>query len=154
MLHATPVMESRQPSSAADKIVVLVDDEVSYLELLTQLLGGLLSCPVRGFTHPHEALRELPGLNVGLLITDYRMPGMDGFEFIAEVQKIDASIPVLMVTGQAAILSEEQRQAFPTLRAVVAKPFKWRDFSDEITKHWAGVPPRQQSPSATPTSNL
>jgi CheY-like chemotaxis protein len=147
-------MNPRPSLPATDKIVVLVDDEVAYLELLTQLLAGLLSCPVRGFTSPGEALRELPRLNVGLLLTDYRMPEMDGFKFIAEVQKIDPSIPVLMVTGQAAILSDEECRRLPSLRSVVAKPFKWRALTDEITKHWAGVPPRQLSDSAAPAGNL
>lgn len=146
-----------QPSPSpptTEKVVVLVDDEVAYLELFTQLLGGLMSCSVRGFTHPQEALNALPGLNVGIVLTDYRMPGMNGFEFINEVQKISPAIPVLLITGQAAILSDEQLQGYPALRGVIAKPFKWSALTEEITKHWAGGPRQQPTNSAPSAGNL
>src|SRR4051812_26164117 len=84
---------------ADEKIVVLVDDEIAYIDLLQQLLSEHLACPVRGYTSPSAALQSLPSLNVGLIITDYQMPGMNGLEFIAEVQKTYPKIPAVMITA-------------------------------------------------------
>ncbi|MEJ1974541.1 MAG: response regulator [Lacunisphaera sp.] len=81
------------PSKSGDKIVVLVDDEFSYIDLLQQLLADHLACPVHGFTKPADALRAMPDLNVGMIITDYQMPDINGLQFVAEVQKINPDIP-------------------------------------------------------------
>ncbi len=37
--------------------------------------------------------------NYDLLITDLRMPGMDGLTFIAEARRLHASLPVIIITG-------------------------------------------------------
>jgi len=40
------------------------------------------------------------GAVVDLVITDYRMPGMDGLEFMAALRKRSLSIPVIMMTAR------------------------------------------------------
>ena len=119
-----------------DKIVVLVDDEIAYIDLLQQLLGEHLACPVRGFTAPAEALQALPDLNVGLIITDYQMPGMNGLEFVGEVQKLNPSIPVVMITAYLLNFTKAELAKVPALKAVVRKPFKWRTLAEHVVKHW------------------
>src|SRR5436190_16771586 len=59
----TSTMSNSAPKPG-EKIVVLVDDEFSYIDLLQQLLGEHLDRPVHGFTKPADALRALPSLNV------------------------------------------------------------------------------------------
>ena len=80
---------SISPIKQSEKIVLLVDDEFSYIDLLQQLLSDHLACPVHGFTKPADALRAMPSLNVGMIITDYQMPDINGLQFVAEVQKIN-----------------------------------------------------------------
>ncbi|WP_438482256.1 response regulator [Oleiharenicola lentus] len=145
---------SERLSNPSEKIVVLIDDEIAYIDLLAQLLGEQLSCPVRGFTKPSEALRALPGLNVGLLITDYQMPEMNGLTLIERVQKINSDIPILMITGHSLHLTERERQEMPSLRGFVNKPFKWRTLADEIAKHWSGSVPPKVAVSAAPAGHL
>src|SRR3954463_14766035 len=50
----TPHAMAISPSRNGDKIVVLVDDEFSYIDLLQQLLADHLACPVHGFTKPAD----------------------------------------------------------------------------------------------------
>ena len=85
---------SKTPPRPKGKVVVLVDDEISYIDLLEQLLGEHLACPVHGFTKPADALRALPKLDVGMIVTDYQMPDMNGLDFIKEVQKSHPDVPV------------------------------------------------------------
>jgi CheY-like chemotaxis protein len=131
------------PSQTGEKIVMLVDDEISYIDLLQQLLSEHLACPVHGFTKPADALRALPGLNVGLIVTDYNMPNLTGLEFIAEVQKINPAIPVVMITAYNMTFTKRELAAVPSLKVVVRKPFKWTALADEVLKYWPdSCPPK------------
>jgi DNA-binding NtrC family response regulator len=128
-------------SQNEEKIVVLVDDELAYIDLLQQLLSEHLGCPVRGFSKPEEALRALPDLNVGLVITDYQMPAMNGMEFIHEVQKHDPGIPVVMITAYLLKFTQRELAKVPALKAVVRKPFKWKTLAEQVVKHWPDARP-------------
>lgn len=124
-----------------EKIVLLVDDEVAYLDLLEQLLSEHLACQVRSFTTPAQALEMLPSLNVGLIITDYQMPGMNGLQFIAEVQKKYPALPAVMITAYQLKFSQTELDKVPALKAVVRKPFKWKTLAEHVVKHWPDKQP-------------
>jgi CheY-like chemotaxis protein len=137
-------------SRTDDKIVVLVDDEFAYIDLLQQLLSEHLACPVRGFTKPEDALRALPDLNVGLIITDYQMPVMNGLEFITEVQKQNPAIPVIMITAYLLKFTQRELARVPSLKAVIRKPFKWKMLAEHVVKYWPDPHPPAVLGSATP----
>lgn len=121
--------------------VMLVDDEVAYLDLLEQLLGEHLACPVHSFSRSVEALKALPDLNVGLIVTDYHMPGLDGLEFLSEVEKLRPGLPAVMITAHEIELTSGPASRLRSLRAVVKKPFKWTTLAEEISRHWTGSRP-------------
>ena len=137
-------------SRSDEKIVVLVDDEIAYIDLLQQLLSEHLACPIRGFTKPAEALRALPELNVGLIITDYQMPAMNGLQFISEVQKIDDTIPAVMITAYLLKFTQRELSKVPSLKAVVRKPFKWKTLAEHVVKYWPDTHPPAVIGSSTP----
>lgn len=141
---------STSPTKKGEKIVVLVDDEFSYIDLLQQLLGEHLACPVHGFTKPADALRALPGLNVGIIITDYQMPDMNGLRFVEEVQKINPHIPALMITAYNMSFTPRELAAVPSLKGIVRKPFKWTVLADEVVKYWPDPNPPKVISSASP----
>jgi DNA-binding NtrC family response regulator len=138
---------SISPSKHGGKIVVLVDDEFSYIDLLQQLLSDHLACPVHGFTKPADALRAMPGLNVGMIITDYQMPDINGLQFVAEVQKIDPTIPAVMITAYNMSFTPRELALVPSLKAVVRKPFKWTVLAEEVVKYWPDANPPKVLPS-------
>jgi len=133
-----------------EKIVVLVDDEAAYIDLLQQLLSEHLACPVRGYNSPTEALQALPSLNVGLIITDYQMPGMNGLELISEVQKRNPEIPVVMITAYMLKFTKAELDKVPALKAVVRKPFKWKTLAEHVVKYWPDMRPPAVIGSGTP----
>lgn len=135
---------SAQQSRALEfglKSVLLVDDEIAYIDLLEQLLGEHLACPVHSFFRPTEALKALPSLDVGLIVTDYHMPGLTGFEFLLEVKKLRPHLPAVMITGHNIELTSEWEARLPALKAIVKKPFKWTVLAEEISRHWTGSRP-------------
>lgn len=141
---------SHSAPQTGEKIVVLVDDEFSYIDLLQQLLGEHLDRPVHGFTKPADALRALPALNVGIIITDYQMPDINGLQFIARVQKINPAIPVVMITAYNMTFTDRELAAVPSLKAIVRKPFRWTTLAQEIVKYWPDANPPKVTHSRSP----
>ena len=131
------------PNPAASPVpgVLLVDDEEGYLDLLGQLLGEHLDCPVHCFTRSVEALEALPRLEIGLIVTDYHMPGLNGLEFLVEVRKRHLGIPAVMITAHGIELTLEWTTALPNLKSIVKKPFRWVVLAEEISRHWPGSKP-------------
>ncbi|MCK7471049.1 MAG: response regulator [Desulfomicrobium escambiense] len=58
---------------------------------------------VEGMTDAVAALRTLEQFNPNLVITDLKMPGMDGIRFMEEVKKRNAECDVIMMTAFATV---------------------------------------------------
>lgn len=112
--------------------VLILDDEPAILAVLERYVGaldhGCLTCGA-----PAEALTALkPGL-FSLLITDLRMPGMDGMEVVRRAREVDSDIAVIVVTALADVTS-----AIQAMRAgaddYVVKPFTFADIALAVAK--------------------
>jgi len=78
--------------------VLFVDDDDDIRASASQALE-LAGFHVRGFSAADRMLGEVnPGLT-GAIVTDIRMPGLDGMSFMQRVHDIDADIPVILITG-------------------------------------------------------
>lgn len=81
--------------------VVVVDDQATGRTILKSIISGIspkISCEV--FADPHQALEHCQRHVPDLLITDYKMPQMNGVELIRRVRSIEGGedIPVVVVT--------------------------------------------------------
>lgn len=125
------------------KAVLFVDDEKSYVELMTELLAENLGCPILSYTEPRDALADLPHLDVGIIITDYSMPSMNGVEFLRQVHLVRPGTPSVMITGHQIELAGRDLTAVPGLQETLYKPVNWRTLAERIIEHWSdGNPPR------------
>lgn len=125
------------------KAVVIIDDEKSYGDLLSQLLIDNLDCPVLTFSNPQEALDALPNLNVGVVVTDFFMPDLNGVQFIRRAAPDLPGVAFIMITGHPLKLSDEPFDDIPALKAVVSKPFKWSKLCELVREHWPEADPRR-----------
>ena len=116
------------------KAIVIVDDEKSYVDLLSAMLTEHLGCPVFSFTRPREALSAIPGLEVGVVVTDYHMPQLNGFEFIREAAALLPGVPFILITGHSHLIDHTLAPDGP-LRSILPKPFRWRTLANEIAIH-------------------
>jgi len=80
--------------------VFLVDDDLDGSEVVAQFLerAGHTVCQSPG---GHQALSSIPVILPDVIITDVRMPHMDGFTFLGQLRedKLTAAIPALILTG-------------------------------------------------------
>lgn len=78
--------------------VLLVDDDEALRNAVAQGLS-LRGFNVAAFDNAPAALRALTRDFEGVVVSDVRMPGMDGMALFRRVQGIDPDIPVLLITG-------------------------------------------------------
>lgn len=82
----------------ADKLkLLLLDDEVDILKSLTRVLRR--DYDVVSFSSGAEALEYLASHSVPILLSDMRMPEMDGAEFLAKAKEINPQSMRILLTG-------------------------------------------------------
>lgn len=79
-------------------LVRLVDDDPDLLAAQEQSLR-LAGFRAEPFSDPAEALRGLGPDWPGVVLSDVRMPGMDGLELFQRIHALDPELPVILLTG-------------------------------------------------------
>ncbi len=82
--------------------IAVLDDEVRLVAILEMVLrrGGY---EVEGFSAPESALTALTARRFDLLLTDLKLPGLDGLGVLERLRAVDADIPVVMMTAHATV---------------------------------------------------
>ncbi|MGR3756441.1 MAG: sigma-54-dependent transcriptional regulator [Tranquillimonas sp.] len=81
-----------------DGLVLLVDDDEDIRDSLTQTLE-LRGFDVAAHARPDRALDEVGPGYPGIVVSDIRMPRMDGLEFLDALLSRDPELPVILITG-------------------------------------------------------
>ncbi len=95
------LMNDNQPQ------VIFVDDDKFIRKSTTQSLE-MAGFSVTSFTEATTALIEIDHDCDRVIISDIKMPGLSGVELLQRVMEIDASIPVILITGQGDIATAVQ----------------------------------------------
>ena len=97
--RATAAAPARTSAAAAGRPrVLVVDDEASIRDLLSKTLA-LAEYDVDLAPDGRTAVERLRIIPYDLLITDLKMPGVDGLAVIREARRLKADIPVILITG-------------------------------------------------------
>lgn len=88
--------------------ILVVDDDNTLLKFFKIHLNKFFS-RVIVVKNAKEAVDTLREKEIDLVLTDIRMPRMDGIQLMKRVRRHDSSIPVLIISG--ALLTEEQMAA-------------------------------------------
>ena len=100
MRHPGLLDRTRSHAGGALRVVLLVEDEPDLRELLAQLLAGALE-RVHVVTAPtgEEALRRMAETPPDVIVTDYKMPGMNGLDFLARARELRPDVPAILMTA-------------------------------------------------------
>jgi two-component system nitrogen regulation response regulator NtrX len=82
--------------------ILLIDDEASIRSALKEILE-YESHQVWDFDHAEAALKLLAEQSFDLIMSDIKMPKMDGMDFLARVKSMDLETPVVMITGHGSV---------------------------------------------------
>lgn len=132
------------------KVVIVEDEKLVLLGIESLFEGSTGYSVVGGFSRGVTALEQIPHLNPDIIITDIKMPGIDGLQLIKQIQEagVRAKIVVLSCLEDFAIVSQafklgavdyllkhqlERDELFKTLDAIEIKgehtQWRWEDQS-------------------------
>lgn len=124
-------MSDAQQSGQEPVSILLVDDEENILRAIQRLLMDEEGIEIYTATSGEEGLDLLPGLaNLGVIVSDQRMPGMGGAQFLEKARVINADASRIILTGYADVTAAVEAINKGGAWRYLAKP--WND--DELVR--------------------
>src|SRR6185436_18002383 len=117
---------------------MVVDDDRDILSVITRILENT-GIEVHDFDNPISALQHVVEDGCGdcwLLLSDARMPGMSGFEFVQKVRELRPELVILLMSSIEMQMSEFEK-LLPATRidGFVSKPTKMSELVKTIKQH-------------------
>ena len=150
---ATSIKDSptrAQLEKNTDRIgILLVDDEQDVIDIFTIELKKY-GYNVDGLSDAKAAIKhfEADPSKYSLVVSDIKMPQMNGFEFIREIRKINSTIPVLFITAFEINVSEFSKVLPSTkIDGFIQKPITPGKLAELIRRHLMFPLPREYNAS-------
>jgi len=124
-------VKGRKDQSEADRVnLLLVDDEVAYVNVLANRMGRRNISVTKALSGT-EGIQALRGQDFDVAILDLKMEDMDGLEVLRIFKKMVPRMPVIMLTGHG---SEQAARAGIELGAFdyLIKPCDFEDLVEKI----------------------
>jgi DNA-binding NtrC family response regulator len=124
--------------------ILAVDDELDMLTLIKMIIEGYSKHQVTITNNPMEVAELLTKEQYDLIITDLKMPGLDGMELMDLAKEHDKDALILMVTAFGSLETAEEavrRGAFDYLSKpfrkeqlllAIDKALRWREMTLQI----------------------
>ncbi len=132
--------------STADTVVHIVDDEEAVRNSLAFLLTGA-GFAVRVHESATAFLEVAPQIKNGCLITDLRMPDMDGVELLRRLRDTDALLPAIVITGHGDVQMAVEAMKCGAID-FIEKPFSDDVIIESISRAASRAAERVQSGAA------
>jgi DNA-binding NtrC family response regulator len=117
--------------------VLILDDEPIVWKRLKPALEKA-GYEVEAFTQSSNAMRRVQEKEFDIVVTDLKMEGIDGMEFLTEVKSRSPNTEVIVITGFATM--ETARESFQKgVFDFVAKPFKRGELLEIVKRAEAKV---------------
>ena len=94
---------SFQKESTTQKQVMIVDDEPDMLSMLRLIIEKKCSCRVISASSGLDALKKLSECRPDVILSDIKMPDLDGLELLRKIKEHDPTISFVIMTGYGTI---------------------------------------------------
>jgi len=88
---------------ALGKRVMIVDDEPDMLNMLKLVLGKKCDCEISTAASGERALQQLATVRPDVVVTDIKMPDVDGLTLLKKIGEVDPTVSVVIMTGYGTI---------------------------------------------------
>lgn len=115
--------------------LLLVDDDLQVLDVLHEMLH-LKGYQVLPVSDGKEALVLIETQSFDLVITDMKMPSVNGLDIVRKVKQISPDTPVMMITGwgdEVDGMGEKELSALG-IDLLLSKPVQWADLISAVSK--------------------
>ena len=121
-----------------NRSILLVDDELDIVNLFTELLKSK-NYDVFGFTNPTKALEHYKKNHnkYGMMISDIRMPGMNGFDLVKNIKKIDTNIFIILMSAYDNIDHSQLNDI--TINEFIQKPIRIMEILSRVEKYLINI---------------
>ena len=134
----------------ADANVWVVDDDPSMRWVLEKALEKA-GFHVQGFADPGELLDALERFRPDVIISDIRMPGMDGIELLDRVHDVDPELPVIIITAHSDLDSAVKAYNVGAFE-YLPKPFDVHEAVELVNRALASrTVPLEEAPAVEPS---
>lgn len=112
--------------------VLLVEDDQWIRDSLRRFFANE-NCALMAVETGEDALEIIRGKGCDIIITDYRLPGMDGLEFLKRAQRINTRFKKILLTAYMteAVISEAFRLG---VNEFIEKPFSVEDLEEALVR--------------------
>jgi CheY-like chemotaxis protein len=125
----------------AGRILVL-DDEENYAEMLQELLREH-DYRVDMATRPERAILQLEEIPYDLVISDYKMPVLDGADFLKKARELYPNLPFILVSGLMNT-PELVKVANMSVTLVLEKPLNTETFLEQVARFSEPMTPQDK----------
>lgn len=117
-----------------NKSILVIDDERDIVNLFIEVLNSN-NYDVFGFTNPLKALEDYKENydQYGMVISDIRMPEMNGFDLVKNVKKINTNISIILMSAYTEIDYSQLNNI--TINAVIQKPIRIMELLSTVEQH-------------------
>jgi DNA-binding NtrC family response regulator len=115
-----------------EKKILLIDDDEWIRDSLSLFFKNE-GCHLLAIETAEEALNLLKKQSYEIIITDYRLPGMDGLEFFKKIQNSHPRVVKILVTayGSKEVMSEATKIG---IQDIIRKPFTTRAIEESLSR--------------------
>jgi DNA-binding NtrC family response regulator len=103
--------------------ILIIDDEVDMLMLLRMIIEDNTEYDVETTNSPTEGIKLFKEEDYDLVITDLKMPGLDGMDIFDEFKELKPDVPVIMITAYGSMETSDEALR-KGVTEFITKPFR------------------------------